>query len=231
MDASVSGNSPLRVLALASQKGGSGKTTLAVHLAVALGAAGRSVVVVDTDPQRSAAAWGQSRQAAHPELIECEAGRIGAMLRQLRAQGVGLVIIDTEPSVHSDIGSIARAADYVLIPCRPSILDLRAVGGTVDVVKRTRAVAAIVLNAVPSKRGAGEAAVTHEARGALRQYAVPVLPVAIGHRVALAHALASGLAVAEFDPTSRAAAEVDALARLTEQTLWPSHAPASLSLT
>src|SRR4051812_3119789 len=110
-----------RVLALLSQKGGSGKTTLATHLAVALGR-GRRVVLVDTDPQRSAAAWWHAREAEAPELIEAGASEIIGAVRALRASGAGLVIVDSMPSVASDIGSIARAADFVLIPCRPSIL-------------------------------------------------------------------------------------------------------------
>jgi chromosome partitioning protein len=209
-----------RVLALLSQKGGSGKTTLATHLAVALGGI-RRVALVDTDPQRSATAWWRARSADAPELIEAEAGQIIAAVRAIRAApDAGLAIIDSMPSVASDISSIARAADFVLIPCRPSILDLRAVGGTVELVKAVRVAAAIVLNAVPAPRGAGEASVTHEARRALLQYGLPILPVAIGQRAVLAHALAAGLAVQEYEPDSKAAAEIRALASTVEAQLW-----------
>jgi chromosome partitioning protein len=213
-------SSQTRVLALLSQKGGSGKTTLAAHLAVALGA-GRRVVLVDTDPQRSVAAWWRARGKETPELMETPAGEIIGTVRRIRAGGSGgLIVVDTMPSVAADIASIARAADYVLIPCRPSILDLRAIGGTVEVVRSVRTAAAIVLNAVPAPRGAGEASVTHEARGALRQYGLPVLPLVIGQRAVLAHALAAGLAVEEFEPDSKAAAEIRALAGYMEDRLW-----------
>jgi chromosome partitioning protein len=208
-----------RVLALLSQKGGSGKTTLATHLAVAF-AGNRRVVLVDTDPQRSAAAWWRAREAKTPELVEAKAEAITGTLRSIRAAGAGLIIIDSMPSVQSDVGSIARAADFVLIPCRPSILDLRAVGGTVDLVKAGRVAAAIVLNAVPAARGVGEASVTVEARKALAQYGLPVLSVAIGQRAVLAHALAAGLAVEEYEPQSRAAGEIRDLARIVEKQLW-----------
>ena len=208
-----------RVLALLSQKGGSGKTTLATHLAVAFGGS-RRVVLVDTDPQRSAAAWWHARQAARPELVEADAEGVIGTLRGVRAGGAGLVIIDSMPSVKSEIASIARAADYVLIPCRPSILDLRAVGGTVELVKAARIAAAIVLNAVPAARGVGEASVTVEARRALAQYGLPVLAVAIGQRAVLAHALAAGLSVEEYEPSSRAAGEIRDLARIVEKQLW-----------
>jgi chromosome partitioning protein len=213
-------SSESRVLALLSQKGGSGKTTLAAHLAVALGV-GRRVVLVDADPQRSAAVWWRARGKEAPELVETPAGEIIGAVRRIRASGGGgLVVIDTMPSVAADIASIARAADYVLIPCRPSILDLRAIGGTVEVVRSVRTAAAIVLNAAPAPRGAGEASVTHEARGALRQYGLPVLEQVIGQRAVLAHALAAGLAVEEFEPESKAAAEIRALARYMEERLW-----------
>jgi chromosome partitioning protein len=216
----ATGRSGARVLALPSQKGGSGKTTLAVHLAVALGP-DRCVVLVDTDPQRSAAAWWRARGKASPELMETVAKDIIGTVRAIRSAGSdGLVAVDTMPSVAADIASIARAADFVLIPCRPSVLDLRAIGGTVAVVRDVRAAAAIVLNAAPSPRGAGEASVTHEARRALAQYGLAVLPQVIWQRAVLAHALAAGLAVEEFEPDSKAAGEVRALARYTEERLW-----------
>jgi chromosome partitioning protein len=211
--------SAARVLALLSQKGGSGKTTIATHIAVALGA-DRRVVLVDTDPQRSAAAWWRAREAKTPELVEAKAGAIVATLRSVRAAGAELVIIDSMPSVESDIGGIARASNFVLIPCRPSILDLRAVGGTVELVKQARVPAAIVLNAVPSARGVGEASVTVEARKALAQYGLPVLAVTIGQRAVLGHALAAGLAVEEYEPSSVAAREIRELSRSMEKQLW-----------
>jgi chromosome partitioning protein len=210
-----------RVLALLSQKGGSGKTTLATHLAVALGG-DRRVVLIDTDPQRSATAWWQARKADHPELIEAEAGQIVPALRGVRASGAGLVIVDSMPSVASDIGAIARGSDLVLIPCRPSILDLRAVQRTVELVKSARVSAAFVLNAVPPPRSDGEAGLTAEARRALSVYGLPILPTAIGQRAVLAHALAVGMAVEEFEPDSKAAAEIRALARNAEEKLWQS---------
>jgi chromosome partitioning protein len=214
-----------RILALLSQKGGSGKTTLATHLAVALGR-NRHVVLVDTDPQRSAAAWARTRETDTPELVEAEAGEITATLRGIRATGAGLVIIDSMPSVASDVTSVARQADLDLIPCRPSILDLRAVGGTVALVKQqARVEALIVLNAVASRRCAGEATATHQARQALAQYGLPIAPMTIGYRVDLAHALAWGLSVEAFAPQSKAAAEIRALADLVESHLWQSVAP------
>ena len=110
----------------------------------------------------------------------------------------------------------------MLTPTRPAILDLRAIGATVDVVRASRARAAIVINGAPPSRGGSEAALTTEARQALESYRVPVAPVVIGLRAALSHALVDGRAVTEFEPGSKAAAELLGLYRYTEEALWRS---------
>lgn len=211
----------MKLLALLARKGGAGKTTLAVHLAVAAVQGGRRVLLVDADPQRSAAGWWRARAADAPELVECDAGDVGAVAAAARRDGVDLVVVDTRPSVEADTAAVARAADLVLIPTRPSILDLRAIGATVEVVQAVRARGFIVLNAVPAGRGDAEAALTAEARAALAAYRVPTCPAVLGVRAAFSHALVDGRAVTEFDPAGRAAAELRALHQFTEQHLWP----------
>ena len=211
----------MKVIAILARKGGAGKTTLAVHLAVAAVQAGRRVLLVDVDPQRSAASWWRARAGDAPELVECEATQIGDVVAAARRDRVDLVVVDTRPSVEADTAALARAADLVLIPTRPSILDLRAIGGTVDVVLAVKAKAVIVLNAVPAGRGDAEASLTLEARAALAAYKVPTCPVTLGVRAAYSHALVDGRAVTEFDPTGRAAAELRALYRFAEERLWP----------
>lgn len=212
----------MRLLALLARKGGAGKTTLAVHLAVAAVQAGRRVLLVDADPQGSAADWWRTRSAEAPELVQCEAEQVADVAAAARRDGVDLVVVDTRPSVQADTVALARLADLVLIPSRPAILDLRAIGATAEVVRAVKARAIIVLNAVPAGRGDAEAVLTAEARRALSAYQVPICPIALGSRAALSHALLDGRAVTEFDPSSRAAAELQALYRIVEQTLWPS---------
>lgn len=212
----------LRTLALLARKGGPGKTTLAVHLAVAGVQAGRRVLLVDADPQRSAAGWWRARAADAPELVECDADHVGNVVAAARRDGVDLVVVDTRPSVEADTVALARLADLVLIPTRPSILDLRAIGATVTVVQSVKTNAFIVLNGVPPGRGDAEAGVTTEARAALAAYRVPTCPAALGARAAFAHALVDGRAVTEFDPSGRAADELRALSQFTEEHLWPS---------
>jgi len=216
----------MKTLALLSQKGGSGKSTLAVHLAVIAQAGGRRTVIVDLDPQRSAAGWWETRIAETPEMVETSPGELRAVLDAARADGACLCVIDTRPSAGADAAAAAALADLVLIPTRPAIFDLKAIGATVDIVASAKIPAFIVLNGTPASRGFGEASITADARRALADYGVPVAPVSIGLRAALAHALVDGRAVNEFDPAGKAAVEITNLWQLTEKYLWP-NAPRS----
>jgi chromosome partitioning protein len=209
-------------LALLSQKGGSGKSTLTVHLAVIAQAAGRRTVIIDLDPQRSAAGWWETRTADTPEMVESTPGDLQAVLDAARGDGVDFAVVDTRPSAGADAAAAAAVADLVLIPTRPAIFDLKAIGATVDIVASAKVPTFIILNGTPASRGIGEASVTADARRVLADYGIPVAPVAIGQRASLAHALVDGQAVNEFDPNGKAAAEMIRLWQLTEKTLWPS---------
>ena len=202
-------------------KGGSGKSTLAVHLAVIAAQAGRRVLLVDTDPQRSAAGWWRSRKAEAPELVECDAARLSDVLKAARADGVDLAVVDTRPSVDATTAAVARLADLVLIPTRPAIFDLRAIAATVQVVQASKRPGLIVLNATPAPRGVLESSLTAEARTALASYALPVATAAVSNRAALAHALVDGRAVTEFEPGGKAALELQSLYRIVKESLWP----------
>jgi chromosome partitioning protein len=216
------GRKTMKTLALLARKGGAGKTTLAIHLAVIAARAGKRVLLVDTDPQRSAAAWWRSRPADVPELVECDATKLAPVLAAAEEAGVDLVVVDSRPSVEADTGAVAKLADLVLIPTRPAILDLRAIAETVRVVTNAKKPALIVLNATPAARaGVREAAITAEARRALAAYDVPVASVAITSRADLSHALVGGLAVNEFAPNGKAAAELGELFKIVEKALWP----------
>src|SRR5450756_1744253 len=167
------GDACMHVLALLARKGGAGKTTLAVHLGVQAQASGRRVLFCDLDPQRSLGGWWRLRQAASPALVETDAARLQGVIEAARADG----------------------ADLVVIPLRPSILDIQAVGGTVEAVRGTGTLARMVLNACPAPRGMAEAAVTLDARKALAGYGVPVAEAAIADRRDFARALNGGEAV------------------------------------
>jgi chromosome partitioning protein len=210
----------MKVLGLLSRKGGSGKTTLAIHLAVTAQGSGRRVLLIDADPQGSTAAWWKARAAATPELEAVSPDRLGALLDTARASGVDLAIIDTRPSVEADASQVAALSDFVLIPTRPAILDLRAILATLDIVKGSSIRAALILNACQAPRGSGDASATSDARNALKAFGVPVVPVAIVQRAALSHALVGGMTAAETEPDGKAAKEIRALWRFVERELF-----------
>jgi len=210
----------MKILGLLSRKGGSGKTTLAIHLVVAAQTRGRRVLLIDADPQGSAAAWWQARAEATPELEAVTPDKLNELLATARKSGIDLAIIDTRPSVEADAAQVAALSDFVLIPTRPAILDLRAILGTLDIVKGSSIRAALVLNACQAPRGAGDASATSDARTALKAFGVPVAPVAIIQRAALSQALLGGMTASETDPGGKAAKEILALWRFVEKELF-----------
>ena len=209
----------MKTLGLLSYKGGVGKTTLALHLAVLAQEAGSRVLLVDLDPQGSATAWWQVRETDTPALEAPDPGRLASLLATAKASGIDLAVIDTRPSVEADAVQVASLSDYLLVPTRPAIMDLRAILGTLDIVKGGRHRASIVLNSCPPMRGGGEGSSTSDARKALRAFGVPVAPVSIVQRAALSTALLSDLSVSEAEPDSKADKELRVLWRYVEKEL------------
>ena len=193
----------MKTLAVISQKGGAGKTTLALHLAVGAIAAGKSAAVVDLDPQASAAGWRDTRTAEEPAVVSAQAARLSQVLEAARGNGADLAIIDTAPHSEASALAAARAADLILVPCRPAILDLRAIGSTIDLARLAGKPSAVVLNAVPPRGGLAD-----EAAAAIGNYGVPVSPIRLGHRAAFVHALTAGQTAQEYEPEGKGAEEV-----------------------
>ena len=109
--AAVAGHPSLAVLAIVSRKGGAGKTTLAINLAVAATAGGRRVSILDTDPQASALAWSDCRHDPWPRVSPCPAHHIARALQDAAAEGIGLAIADTAPHAEGAALAAARAGD------------------------------------------------------------------------------------------------------------------------
>jgi chromosome partitioning protein len=197
----------MKTVAIVSQKGGSGKTTIAVHLAVCAERAGKVAAIIDLDPQASAVEWHSRRAADTPEVITSTPGRLASLLKQAKENGADLVIIDTAP--HSDRAATIAAdlADVVLIPCRPAAFDIAAIGTTLNILKlaNAKARAAILLNAVPPRGG-----FTDEAETGLSALTA-VVPVRMAHRAAYSHAVNDGRSVEEYDPNGKAADEIRTL--------------------
>ena len=207
----------MNTLGVIAQKGGTGKTTLSVHLAVQATLDGLRVLLLDIDPQASATAWWKRRQDACPELVQAQGDALPQILKQAQQQAFDMVIIDTAPHSSSDAVMCARLSDHVIIPTRPAILDLDAIGATTEIVNEISGSSAIVLNACPPPRHFGEAHIVTEAREALKHYGLPVCEVAVSQRAAFSHALIDGRAVAEFDSGGKATQEITHLLHIIKQ--------------
>lgn len=202
----IRGDFTLRVLALASQKGGSGKTTLSGHLAVQAQRAGAGpVVLIDIDPQGSLADWWNEREAEFPAFAQTTVSRLAADLQVLRSQGFKLAVIDTPPAITMAIQSVISVAELIVVPTRPSPHDLRAVGATVDLCERAGKPLLFVVNAATPK-----AKITSEAAVALSQHGT-VAPITLHHRTDYAASMIDGRTVMEVDPMGRSSMEIAAL--------------------
>lgn len=195
----------MKTIAIISQKGGSGKTTIAAHLAVCAELNGQNTVILDLDPQGSTAEWKASRSADTPDVLATQPEQLAALLQQAGELGTDLVIVDTAPHSNRAAATAAQFADLVLIPCRPSVLDINAIQSTLDILKLTKTDIAIVLNAIPTHGGREQ-----EARDALNAFAL-VAPVALYNRVAYFDAMNDGRSVEEYEPRGKAAEEIRAL--------------------
>ncbi len=201
----------MKIITLLAQKGGTGKTTMSIHLAVIAAAAKIKTMIVDIDPQQSAMFWSKRRQLKNPQVIGMTASNLNQTISDLKMENTDLLIIDTAPHSESDAVIAANAADIVLIPSRPAILDLEAIGASVNIVKKTMTKGIIVLNGCPFPGRTGETAIVTEARDALTVYGLPVAPVSLSNRVAFSHSLIDGRAVTEFDSKGKAASEMKGL--------------------
>jgi chromosome partitioning protein len=197
----------MKIVAVEASKGGSGKTTTTINLAVAAGMAGKTVVVIDLDPQASAAGWKDSRPVETPVVVSVPSTRLPQALQAARDGGADLVLIDTAPHSEGAALAAAKAADLILIPTRPGILDLRAIGTTADVAKIAGRPVFVVLNAMPP----GATRLVEDARAAAVVHGVDVAPVVIEQRAALSHSLTAGQTAQEYEPTGKAAEEIGRL--------------------
>lgn len=196
----------MKILVLASQKGGAGKTTLAAHLAVvAAQKESIPVVLIDTDPQGSLTAWWNSREAETPALASANLSDLPAKLEALKDAGFKLAIIDTPPAITEAIRKVVKLADFVLIPTRPSPHDLRAVGSTVDIANEAgRPFAFVVTQAKQTAR------LTLLAVTALSEHGA-VAPAIIHDRVDYAASMIDGRSVVEVDSKSKSTDEINRL--------------------
>lgn len=203
---------PGTIITIAQQKGGAGKTTLAIHLALAWAASGKRVAIVDIDPQASLSTWFRLRHerlgsgGAAIEVVAVSGWRVaGEVERQAREHDI--VLIDSPPHAETEARIAVRSGTLTLVPVQPSPMDLWATKPTLDLARAEKAPALLVLNRVPAR--AKLTGVLLEAFAALD---VPLAETQIGNRVALAAAINEGQGILEYEPSSAAAREIRALA-------------------
>jgi chromosome partitioning protein len=201
------------IITIAQQKGGAGKTTLAAHLALAWASSGLRVAVIDIDPQASLSTWFQHRRerfkdaAPAIDVVAITGWRVTAEVER-QARNRDVVLVDSPPHAATEARIAVRAANLVLVPVQPSPMDLWATKATLDLARSERVRALLVLNRVPPR-----ANLTDAMLAAFLALNVPLAETQIGNRVGLAASLADGKGILEAAPGSKAAEEIDNLAR------------------
>lgn len=192
---------------IAAQKGGAGKTTLAAHLGV-VASTQINVAMADLDPQGSLAAWAGIRGERAPQVATVYHTDLAAWLDEQRVSGVELAVIDTAPRAGAWATAVLQCADLIVIPLRPTALDLLALDATALLVKSAKRPALVVLSQVPPRSPEADDMPTIIAA----RTKLEVATARIGERRAYARALAEGLAVSEFPGSMAARTEIVALA-------------------
>ena len=193
----------MKTIALIAQKGGTGKTTLALSIAVAAEQAGDTAVVIDLDPQATACKWSDRRKADRPLVVDAQAPRLAKALQAAEERGVDLVVVDTPARSETAALEAARRADLVIIPCRPQIYDLETVPTSRELIAFAGdPPALVVLNAVPPRGNRAE-----QTRKAITGFGLSVCSPTLGHRAAFGDASMQGLTALEYQPSGKAARE------------------------
>lgn len=203
---------PAKIVTIAQQKGGAGKTTMAAQLAVAYARAGKRVGLIDIDPQGSLAMWYQVRQAlvdgsgAGITFVQASGWRLSTELDRMK-RDVDLILVDSPPHAETDVRIAVRAADLIMVPMQPSPMDLWATQPTLDMAKKEKSVALVVFNRTPPKGKLVDAV-----RRKIVEADMPVAATVLGNRVAFAASMMEGKGVAESNPRHTATKEIKALA-------------------
>ncbi|MGA8909896.1 MAG: AAA family ATPase [Acidobacteriaceae bacterium] len=197
----------MKIIAIVSSKGGVGKTTIAQCLAVEALRQGLAAAILDSDPQRSAADWGDQRGEAGldaPAVIALGSQRLLAVVEDLRKRGAGMVVIDTPPHSAPAINAALDVSSASIMVTRPNPMDLRALEATWAIVSRMKKPSAAVFTQAPP---GSRARALGLAQGRLEELKMPYCPTPITYTLSFPYAQAEALAVQEREPTGKARAE------------------------
>jgi chromosome partitioning protein len=216
------------VISILNPKGGCGKSTLTTNLAHALQQEGRSVLIVDTDPQGTMRDW-QAMQDEHctmPPVIGVDPKKLTTDLERL-SMAYDLVIIDGTAKMMQGLGLAVKASTLILIPIQPSAADMWAVAGLVELIRTRQQIfgglpraAFVISRQIAGTRMAADIA------DALNAYGLPVLKSRTTQRIAYTEALSRGSSVFELDPVGKAAREIQNLTHEILAFLDPASEPA-----
>ena len=194
----------MKIIALIAQKGGTGKTTIALSLAVAAEQGGAVPIIIDLDPQATACNWGDRREAQTPIVVDAQPARLTNALQKAQEGGIDLVLIDTPARSEQAALAAAKVADLVLIPCRPQIYDLETIPNTKEILSLAGGkLALVILNATPPRGNRHEQAIR-----AVEEMGLSICPIFFGHRSAFGDAATLGLTALEYEPGGKAAEEI-----------------------
>jgi chromosome partitioning protein len=207
----------MRTIAVIARKGGSGKTTVAVHIAIAAHLRGRRTLLADADPQRSSSHVLRGRRGAGPEVIETSGVDLCSEQMSALRRAFEALVIDTAAGAEDELAHAIVLADLSLLVIRPTFLDFAAAIRTADVLRRLKKPAMIVLNQAPVSRAGAEPPLVKKAHEALRLMRLPVAPTILRSRIAYQQALESGCSAEELDGDGPASQEVAALWSFVER--------------
>jgi chromosome partitioning protein len=224
----AAGRHGVKTLAVLSRKGGTGKTTIALHLAAQAQSLGHRTMIADADSQHSAIDWFSARLGNGPLVVPARPGPLFTVREAAIRSGVDLTVIDTRPSADGDCIEAARLADLCLIVVRPSAFDIRAVRDTAEMLARQGRQGWFVINQAPARRSGKEVSAVRRAVESLESYGFPVAPIGLRARSVYQTAVAQGLSAGELDPGSTGAREIAALWSAVAAALWPKTEGASI---